>query len=66
MASILDQRFQVRVTTKALRCIDKAGGIDNYLLFTKVPQPPLFLSFPLRLTLYLLARGHGFSNWRRA
>jgi len=32
---LLDHSFQVRVTAKALRCIDKAGGIDNYVLFTK-------------------------------
>jgi ribosomal protein L28 len=24
----------VKVTMKALRCIDKKGGIDNYILFT--------------------------------
>eukprot|EP00941_MAST-03F_sp_MAST-3F-sp1_P001591 g1591.t1 len=28
----LNDWLQFKVTTKALRCIDKAGGIDNYLL----------------------------------
>jgi len=32
---LLGLSFQVRVSTKALKCIDKAGGIDNYILFTK-------------------------------
>ncbi|KAF3792145.1 54S ribosomal protein L24 [Nymphaea thermarum] len=29
---ILDRHIRVKVTTHALRCIDKAGGIDEYLL----------------------------------
>ncbi|KAL2933448.1 50S ribosomal protein L28, partial [Bienertia sinuspersici] len=31
---ILDRHIRVHVTTHALRCIDKAGGIDEYLLKT--------------------------------
>ncbi|KAL5071254.1 hypothetical protein RYX36_022141 [Vicia faba] len=31
---ILDRHIRVKVTTHALRCIDKAGGIDEYLLRT--------------------------------
>ncbi|KAK9279369.1 hypothetical protein L1049_013048 [Liquidambar formosana] len=31
---ILDRHIHVKVTTHALRCIDKAGGIDEYLLKT--------------------------------
>ncbi|KAL4297186.1 hypothetical protein GQ457_12G019640 [Hibiscus cannabinus] len=31
---ILDHHIRVKVTTHALRCIDKAGGIDEYLLKT--------------------------------
>ncbi|KAL2928179.1 54S ribosomal protein L24 mitochondrial [Bienertia sinuspersici] len=31
---ILDRHVRVHVTTPALRCIDKAGGIDEYLLKT--------------------------------
>ncbi|XP_078438052.1 ribosomal L28 family [Wolffia australiana] len=30
----LDRHIRVKVTTHALRCIDKAGGIDEYLLNT--------------------------------
>ncbi|KAJ1381713.1 Ribosomal protein L28/L24 [Sesbania bispinosa] len=30
----LDRHIRVKVTTHALRCIDKAGGIDEYLLKT--------------------------------
>ena len=25
----------LRVTSNTLRCIDKAGGLDNYVLYTK-------------------------------
>ncbi|XP_019177624.1 PREDICTED: 54S ribosomal protein L24, mitochondrial [Ipomoea nil] len=31
---ILDRFIRVKVTTHALRCIDKAGGLDEYLLKT--------------------------------
>lgn len=31
---VLDRHVRVKVTTHALRCIDKAGGIDEYLLKT--------------------------------
>lgn len=31
---ILDRHIRVKVSTHALRCIDKAGGIDEYLLKT--------------------------------
>lgn len=31
---ILDRHIRIKVTTHALRCIDKAGGIDEYLLKT--------------------------------
>lgn len=34
-SEILDKRLRIKVTTSALRCIDKAGGLDNYLLKTK-------------------------------
>ncbi|EYU21888.1 hypothetical protein ABFS82_01G024400 [Erythranthe guttata] len=31
---VLDRQVRVKVTTHALRCIDKAGGFDEYLLKT--------------------------------
>ncbi|EFC50306.1 predicted protein, partial [Naegleria gruberi] len=31
----LDTRVQLRATSKALRCIDKSGGLDNYLIETR-------------------------------
>ncbi|XP_061355306.1 large ribosomal subunit protein bL28m [Gastrolobium bilobum] len=31
---VLDRHIRVKVTTHALRCIDKVGGIDEYLLKT--------------------------------
>mmetsp|Transcript_21154 Transcript_21154/g.27752 ORF Transcript_21154/g.27752 Transcript_21154/m.27752 type:complete len:119 (+) Transcript_21154:90-446(+) len=34
-SDILDDWVRFNVTTHALRCIDKAGGLDNYLLHTK-------------------------------
>lgn len=30
----LGERVRVLASTKALRCVDKAGGLDNYLLRT--------------------------------
>ena len=27
--------MKIKITTHALRCIDKKGGLDNYLLFTR-------------------------------
>eukprot|EP00884_Botryococcus_braunii_P009833 jgi/Botrbrau1/18851/Bobra.177_2s0013.1 len=33
-SEVLDDLLQLRVTTTALRCIDKAGGLDEYLLNT--------------------------------
>jgi large subunit ribosomal protein L28 len=33
-SELLDKEFKVRITAYALRCIDKAGGLDNYLCKT--------------------------------
>jgi len=50
-SELLDQKFQVRVSTKALRCIDKAGGVDNYILFT--PEKTLDSAIGLELKKHL-------------
>jgi large subunit ribosomal protein L28 len=34
-SELLDQKLKINVTTYAMRWIDKMGGLDNYLLFTK-------------------------------
>ena len=34
-SEILDESIKFKVTTSALRSIDKAGGLDNYLLTSK-------------------------------
>jgi large subunit ribosomal protein L28 len=34
-SELLGETLKVRVTTRALRCIDRAGGLDNYLLTTR-------------------------------
>jgi ribosomal protein L28 len=34
-SEILKRKIDIEVTTKALRCIRKYGGFDNYLLLTK-------------------------------
>ena len=34
-SSILGQSFKLDITTKARKCIMKAGSLDNYLLNTK-------------------------------
>lgn len=31
----LDEKVNLNVTTHTLRCVDKAGGLDNYLLSVK-------------------------------
>mmetsp|Transcript_1547 Transcript_1547/g.2356 ORF Transcript_1547/g.2356 Transcript_1547/m.2356 type:complete len:132 (-) Transcript_1547:271-666(-) len=33
-SEILDSSLKIHVTTYALKCIDRAGGLDNYLLKT--------------------------------
>ena len=33
-SELLNERFRLHVTTHAMRCIDKAGGFDHYLLFS--------------------------------
>ena len=33
-SDILDTRLKLRVTTAAMRCIDKAGGLDAYIYHT--------------------------------
>ena len=35
VSQVLDETLTVPVTMHALRCIDKAGGFDNYILHTK-------------------------------
>lgn len=34
----LQERLSIRVTTKALGLIDKAGGLDSYILEQRVPE----------------------------
>lgn len=34
-SEILDRKVRFKVTPSALRNIDKAGGLDNYLLYSK-------------------------------
>ncbi|KAJ1956285.1 hypothetical protein IWQ62_005336 [Dispira parvispora] len=32
---LLNKSFRIKVTTRILRTVDKKGGLDNYLLYTK-------------------------------
>lgn len=34
-SELLDESFRINVTTTALRTIDKKGGLDNYVLYTR-------------------------------
>eukprot|EP01147_Barroeca_monosierra_P006854 gene6854-399_t len=34
-SQILDRRMKIKMTARVLRCIDKAGSFDNYILNTK-------------------------------
>eukprot|EP01126_Amoeba_proteus_P033681 TRINITY_DN3316_c0_g1_i5.p1 TRINITY_DN3316_c0_g1~~TRINITY_DN3316_c0_g1_i5.p1 ORF type:complete len:143 (+),score=25.64 TRINITY_DN3316_c0_g1_i5:286-714(+) len=53
-SELLSQRFQVPVTTKALRCVDKKGGIDNYVLYT--PEKEMDSKIGLELKKLLVKR----------
>jgi large subunit ribosomal protein L28 len=37
-SELLDETFHINVTTAALRTIDKMGGLDNYILYTKTEK----------------------------
>ena len=37
-SAILQQRVKLRVSTEALRHIDKLGGLDSYILAQKIPE----------------------------
>jgi len=52
-SELLGHSFQVPVTAKALRCIDKKGGIDNYILFTK--ESDIDSEIGMELKKYLVA-----------
>lgn len=52
----LNARLRVKATQKALRCIDKAGGLDNYLL--KTEDKKLDSKFALRLRRIIIDRQH--------
>jgi large subunit ribosomal protein L28 len=51
-SELLNKSLKLRVTTYAMRWIDKVGGLDNYLLFTK-PQK-LYSQFALKLRSQLI------------
>ena len=37
-STLLDKDVKVKLTTHALRCIDRKGGLDNFLLYSKVKR----------------------------
>jgi large subunit ribosomal protein L28 len=45
----LNETLQIRVTTKAIRCIDKAGGIDEYVAKTKAEPNSLLETLQQRM-----------------
>lgn len=51
-SDLLNRSFQVRVSTTALRCIKKAGGVDNYILFT--PEREIDSAIGMELKKYLV------------
>eukprot|EP01094_Clydonella_sp_ATCC50884_P005583 TRINITY_DN14524_c0_g1_i1.p1 TRINITY_DN14524_c0_g1~~TRINITY_DN14524_c0_g1_i1.p1 ORF type:complete len:152 (+),score=45.04 TRINITY_DN14524_c0_g1_i1:98-553(+) len=34
-SELLGRSFRIQISTRALKCIDKAGGLDEYILHTK-------------------------------
>lgn len=37
-SSLLQERIKLKVSTEALRLIDRAGGLDSYILGQKIPE----------------------------
>eukprot|EP01006_Ploeotia_vitrea_P023372 TRINITY_DN55826_c0_g1_i1.p2 TRINITY_DN55826_c0_g1~~TRINITY_DN55826_c0_g1_i1.p2 ORF type:complete len:169 (+),score=67.04 TRINITY_DN55826_c0_g1_i1:69-509(+) len=54
---VLDADVSVRVTTHAMRCIDRAGGLDNYVLLTKKQKLTDGLAVELREEMEEAVRG---------
>uniref|UniRef100_A0A3Q7IDU8 Large ribosomal subunit protein bL28m n=1 Tax=Solanum lycopersicum TaxID=4081 RepID=A0A3Q7IDU8_SOLLC len=63
---ILDRQIRVKVTTYALRCIDKAGGIDEYLLKKPYHEMETELGSSGRLRLRSCTRSSGNGAHREA
>eukprot|EP01130_Rhizamoeba_saxonica_P012477 TRINITY_DN5264_c0_g1_i1.p1 TRINITY_DN5264_c0_g1~~TRINITY_DN5264_c0_g1_i1.p1 ORF type:complete len:205 (-),score=48.50 TRINITY_DN5264_c0_g1_i1:44-625(-) len=65
-SELLKTHFQVRVTTSVIRTIDKMGGIDNYILFTKEKKLDSKLGEDLRkLLIEAWEQEHGTKFKRR-
>ncbi|KAJ0398700.1 hypothetical protein P43SY_009346 [Pythium insidiosum] len=45
----LDEMVGLNVTTHTLRCVDKAGGLDNYLLSITCPRELGYKAFEARM-----------------
>ena len=61
-SDLLQERLRLHVTTHAMRCIDKAGGLDDYLLYT--PTHHLGEGLALRLRERLQAAYRPIKNRR--
>jgi hypothetical protein len=46
-SELLDKKYRINITISALRCIDKFGGLDNYLLW--MPHKKLASEFGSKL-----------------
>ena len=57
----LDEMIRIRVTTHVLRCIDKIGGLDNYILSKKRKDQDSLVGEALRerIEAVLRARAEG-------
>ncbi|EGR30540.1 hypothetical protein IMG5_129580 [Ichthyophthirius multifiliis] len=54
-SDILKQKIHLRLSTKAIRCIDKYGGLDNYILLTRPKKmDSLYGEYLRRLMMYKL------------
>src|SRR4051812_36393714 len=68
-SDLLGETLRLNVTTKALRSIDRAGGLDNYLLATKDTSIASLFGSALKQRVqqrYAAVHGVKFSKFARA
>lgn len=55
-SDVLGRKLSVRMTTYVMRCIDKAGGFDNYILHTKPKDLASKLAMKIRDEMHQVLR----------
>ena len=65
-SEILDTSLKLRVTTSAMRCIDKAGGLDAYLYHTPDHKLNSRLGVALKQRMYAIVKKYKLQPPRKA